>query len=584
MSGATTLERTLQHCVRPADLDRIHELLADLFSDAGDVDGRDRIGFELAVIEVAGNIAEHSLQTPDFTCDLVVRVGPDRLEAEFHDSGQELQVDLDDAEMPDEMAESGRGLAIARAAVSELTYRREGAGNTWLIRRDRTAVEPTPSVANPRRLKAAQAAQAAPPKPGIVLVVEDDPDLGGFLRAALERKVDRKVQLAENALLAMKILSEESVDVLVTDIQMPGMTGLEMVSKVRQSFPALPIIMMTAHASVEYAISALRHQVDEFLVKPVSAAELVPKVKDLAARGAAARQTARALLNVDPAATAEAEMVRLEREMLQDLAGTMGLENSLSQQLEQAAKVQRDLLPRSAPVLAGWDLAGTCVPSFAIGGDFFDWYPNDGGVEFVVADVMGKGIPAALVTATVRAVMRGIDLTGGPGASIRSAAKALTHDLEETGTFVTMFLGQLDGATGTLRYADAGHGLSLHVRADGSVRQLLSDDLPLGIEPGGPSPRGEYVITLAPGDSLVSFSDGLFDLLGGDHEAIAEIASIISSASSSAQIIERVRDLAADNTLIDDVTVVALRRDRPGTASPGPSRPPGVPIATTEEP
>ena len=576
MSAATTLERTLQHCVQPADLDRIHELLADLFSDAGDVDGRDRIGFELAVIEVAGNIAEHSSRSPGFTCDLVVRIQPDRLEAEFRDSGEEITVDLDDAQLPDDLAESGRGLAIARAAVSELTYLREGSENTWRIRRDRTVVEPAPSVANPRRLKAAQ---TAAPRPGIVLVVEDDPDLGGFLRAALERKVDRKVRLAENALLAMKILSEESVDVLLTDIQMPGMTGLEMVSKVRQSFPALPIIMMTAHASVDYAISALRHQVDEFLVKPVSAAQLVPKVKDLAARGAAARQTARALANADPAATAEAEMVRLEREMLQDLANTMGLQTSLSQQLEQAAKVQRDLLPRKAPVLAGWDLAGTCVPSFAIGGDFYDWYPRAGGVEFVVADVMGKGIPAALVTATVRAVMRGVDLSAGPGQSMRTAAALLTHDLEETGTFVTMFLGQLDGASGTLRYADAGHGLSLHVRADGSVGQLVSDDLPLGVETGVPGAmsRGEREITLEPGDSLVSFSDGLFDLLGGDRQAIDEIAAIISGARSCTDIIDRVTALASGNTLIDDVTVVALRRD-----SSVPALTTTVPIVTEE--
>src|SRR5512141_2961315 len=117
---------------------------------------------------------------------------------------------------------------------------------------------------------------------GIVLVVEDDADLGAFLREALRRRIDRPVVLAADGREALRILGETAVDVLVTDIQMPGMTGLELVEQVRVTQPALPIIMMTAHASVDYAVSALRHQVDEFLVKPVAAAELVPKVKELA--------------------------------------------------------------------------------------------------------------------------------------------------------------------------------------------------------------------------------------------------------------------------------------------------------------
>ncbi len=561
MTGAPVIERTLQHCVRPADLDRIHQMLADLWSDDGAVDGQDRIGFELAVIEVAGNIAEHNLQAPGFECDVVVRIQPDQLEAEFSDTGALVEIDLESAEMPDEMMEHGRGLALAKAAVDELTYRRFGGINTWRIRRRRRVPDPAPSPGDARRTRAT--GSNGSPTPGIVLVVEDDADLGGFMRAALERRVDRPVRLAGDALVALQILSQEAVDVVITDIQMPGMTGLEMVSQIRQTHPALPIVVMTAHASVDYAIDALRHQVDEFLVKPISATTLVPRIKELAARGAAARQTARALANIDPSLSAEADVMRVEREMLQDLSDTMGQPESLSRQLERAAQVQRDLLPRNAPRMAGWDLAGTCVPSFAIGGDFFDWYSTDTAVEFTVADVMGKGIPAALVTATVRAVIRGIDRSAGPAASLRSAALALAEDLSETGTFVTMFLGRVDGSTGELRYADAGHGLSLHVRAGGRFSQLVSQDLPLGIDLGGPGDPtwSENVITLAPGETVVSFSDGLFDLLGGDKQAIADVAAIVSSSPDCAGIIQRVTELAGNTTLIDDVTVVAVRRD-----------------------
>jgi serine phosphatase RsbU (regulator of sigma subunit) len=397
------------------------------------------------------------------------------------------------------------------------------------------------------------------PTAGIVLVAEDDPDLGGFLQAALQRKSSRVVRLVVNGREALEVLAHELVDVLVTDIQMPGMTGLELVHEIRKTQPALPIIMMTAHASLDYAVEALRHQVDEFLVKPVAAAELVPKVKELAERGAAARQTARALADIDTSSSDQAEVNRQERQMLVDLATVMGQQTSLSQQLERAAQVQQDLLPHTAPSLPGYDFAGACVPSFAVGGDFYDWYPTAAGVEFTVADVMGKGIPAAIVTATVRAVVRGIDRDKGPAVCLQTAAAALQGDLEETGTFVTVFYGRLDGPTNTLCYADAGHGMALHVAADGSFQHLAGADLPMGILRD--TTWGETTVTLRPGETLICFSDGLFDLLGGTIDAFTDVAAIVAGSKSCAEVVDRVKVLAAAEVLIDDVTVVVVRRN-----------------------
>jgi serine phosphatase RsbU (regulator of sigma subunit) len=330
----------------------------------------------------------------------------------------------------------------------------------------------------------------------------------------------------------------------------------------------LPIVMMTAHASIDYAVAALRHQVDEFLTKPVSAAALVPKVRELADRGAAARRTARALAAVDPETAEPAEASRAERQMLRDLAAVMGQQTSLSQQLEHAAKVQRDLLPRSNPELAGYQFAAACVPSFAIGGDFYDWYAENGGVEFAVADVMGKGIPAALVTATVRAVLRGVSKGQGPGHAMRLAADELRGDLGETGTFVTVFLARLDPATGEVRYADAGHGLGLHVRASGGYQQLVSDALPLGIDVTlgrEATPWPETGLWLAPGDRLICFSDGLFDLLGGTKESIDAVATVVAGATDCDDVIRRIVELTGQGTLIDDVTIVAVGRDGEST-------------------
>jgi DNA-binding response OmpR family regulator len=394
--------------------------------------------------------------------------------------------------------------------------------------------------------------------PGVVVVAEDDPDLGAFLQAALQRRSGLTVRLVENGRDALSVMSEELVDVLVTDIQMPGMTGMELVREVRNTQPALPIIMMTAHASLDYAVEALRHQVDEFLVKPIAAAELVPKVKALALRGAAARQTARALGAIDPAAHDPADVTRLERQMLLDLATVMGQQTSLSQQLERAAQVQQDLLPRQSPVLSGYEMAGACVPSFAIGGDFFDWYVAEDCVEFTVADVMGKGIPAAIVTATVRAVMRGVERGRGPVVALQTAAVALLYDLEKTGTFVTVFHARLQGSTGQLSYADAGHGMTLLVHPDGRFERLGSEGMPLGVDRD--SEWCEKTATVEPGDWVVSFSDGLFDLLGGTSAAFTDIATLVSTSTTPAEAVDRIRAVAATEVLIDDVTVVVLHR------------------------
>ena len=106
-----------------------------------------------------------------------------------------------------------------------------------------------------------------------VLVAEDDRDLAEFARTVLSRRPGVEVTVAVDGREALAAVERDGVDLLFTDIEMPGLTGLELVERARQRDPDMPIVMMTAHASVDYAITALRQQVDEFLVKPVSAAQ-----------------------------------------------------------------------------------------------------------------------------------------------------------------------------------------------------------------------------------------------------------------------------------------------------------------------
>jgi len=122
-----------------------------------------------------------------------------------------------------------------------------------------------------------------------VVIVEDDPDVALYTKTVLEKRADCVVITLADPRLAANAVAEFQPDVLLTDIEMPGMSGLDLIAQVRQIKPGLPVIVMTAHASVDYAITALRHDANEFLTKPVSSADLVAHVTRLAT---AARQAA----------------------------------------------------------------------------------------------------------------------------------------------------------------------------------------------------------------------------------------------------------------------------------------------------
>ena len=353
-----------------------------------------------------------------------------------------------------------------------------------------------------------------------VLVIDDDPDVAEYTRIVLEKRAGCRVLAVNNPQQAAAAAADFLPDVVVTDIEMPGMTGFELITQLRGAHPGLPVVVMTAHVSLEYAMQSFRSEADEFLTKPVKSAQLVATVLKLAERW----RTSQAASN----------------------------------ELGRAAEVQRGLLPAQLVSLPGYHLVGGCAPARAVGGDFFDWYPVDGGAVFSLADVMGKGIGAAIIAATVRAVLRSAARDTDMSRSVVSAAAALEPDLDQAGAFVTLFHARLDTDSGSIRYVDAGHGLSLVVRAAGGTKRLRTTSLPLGM--GLEVGWREHTVELEPGDTLVSVSDGVLDLWGGDLGSLDEVESIVRSAPNAQHIVDSLLALAASGAE-DDVTVVVLRRD-----------------------
>ncbi|MEZ0339569.1 SpoIIE family protein phosphatase [Mycobacterium sp. pV006] len=251
-----------------------------------------------------------------------------------------------------------------------------------------------------------------------------------------------------------------------------------------------------------------------------------------------------------------------QRETFVELAAWAQRELQSSDDLARAATVQRQLLPPALGDLPGYRVCALCLPAFAVGGDFYDHYPVHDGMIFTVADVMGKGLGAAILTATVRSALRGatraVDRarTGDLAEAVNTTYVQICDDLDSTQSFVTLFHLKLRTDDGTVTYVDAGHGLAAVVRHDGRVQPLNSDGLPLGVLVDDRWTIRE--VSLEPGDMLVVASDGMLDLVGDD---IPATLSFLARYRDPAEMCAQARRLQDRQAPLDDVTLVAIRRE-----------------------
>jgi PAS domain S-box-containing protein len=230
----------------------------------------------------------------------------------------------------------------------------------------------------------------------------------------------------------------------------------------------------------------------------------------------------------------------------------------LDSEFQRAAEVQAQMLPHAAPEVAGYEFASTCLPARQVGGDFFDWFVEDNRVRISLGDVMGKGMAAALQTATVRAALRTVSYLSVSDV-VETVNRGLSPDLIRTDSFVTLFHAALEPETGRLTYIDAGHGMAFVQRQNGRVDPLRQHALPLGILVDAEYPVG--TTTLEPGDTLVIYSDGLPDArpdLPLDVEGVAaQIGDLPDAQTKLEQLVSLVSDIQARP---DDLTLILLHR------------------------
>jgi sigma-B regulation protein RsbU (phosphoserine phosphatase) len=240
----------------------------------------------------------------------------------------------------------------------------------------------------------------------------------------------------------------------------------------------------------------------------------------------------------------------------------------MERELQMAREVQVSLIPASTPVIPGWDLAACWKPAHEVSGDFYDFIPiSDGKYGIVVADVSDKGMPAALFMALSRSVIRSI---AGQHARLDEEISKANHliwrdSLE--GMFITLFYALLRPDSGDVTYVNAGHNPPLLLRSKSMLFETLSrTGMAAGVE--DKTAYAQVTLTLAAGDYLVMFTDGVTDAQIGDAPPFGEehlMATILKHTGKSAQgmidaIEKEVCEFSGGGEPVDDLTLLIARR------------------------
>jgi predicted ester cyclase len=249
---------------------------------------------------------------------------------------------------------------------------------------------------------------------------------------------------------------------------------------------------------------------------------------------------------------------RLEQEMRE--------RELLEHELRVARRIQQALLPKAVPRLEGWKITHYYRPAREVGGDFYDFLELPSGrLGLVVGDATGHGVPAAVLMASTRSVLRAVAQRRGtaPGRVLAEANEILYPDVPPN-TFVTCLYGILDPSSGRLSYANAGHTLPCCRRHDGLATELRARGMPLGLMPGMGYEEKEAV--LEAGDSTLFYSDGLIEAHNSEHEmfGIPRLRSLLTEEATDAKdltafLLEELERFTGEGwRQEDDITLVML--------------------------
>lgn len=382
-----------------------------------------------------------------------------------------------------------------------------------------------------------------------ILSVDDEPDLEVLLSHYFRRKIRKgeyEFTFAHNGLEALKLMVEHSdFDIVLSDINMPEMDGLTLLSKINElRNPAQKCIMVSAYGDMKNIRTAMNRGAFDFATKPID-------MEDLS-------------LTIEKAVEEVNYIKQTQREHLQ-------LE-SIQSDLAVAGEIQKAILPcrfPPFPEITDLDIYASMTPAKEIGGDFYDFFRLDEDrIGLVIADVSGKGVPAALFMAVSNTLLRSIALTKDNSRECIEELNRLICRVNVNSMFVTVFYGILNHRTGALDYTNGGHNPAYVLRGKNGELERLGHFPNLVIGGFEDFSYKSESAQLDPGDSLFLYTDGITEAFDAKDEAFGDERledSLVELYHDDAKtIIEGVYadlgEFIGDRTQSDDITMLVVKR------------------------
>lgn len=382
--------------------------------------------------------------------------------------------------------------------------------------------------------------------PTNILVVDDEPDLELLISQKFRKKVrnnEFNFTFAHNGVEALAKLADNNVDIVLTDLNMPEMDGLTLISKLREQYPNTKSVIISAYGDMVNIRKALNHGAFDFLTKPIDFEDLEITIGKTIVEVLALKQA------------------ELDREKL----------SIIERELDIAFQIQSSMVPRNFPAFPDrdeFDIFAKMYPAKHVGGDFFDFFLiDDYHLYFVIGDVSGKGVPAALFMAMSRTLIKATALKGvPPDICLDDVNKILNLD-NESSMFVTVFAGVLNTFTGEVKYCNAGHNPPYLIKKDGGVEELESTNsiaLAITAEENLFSSKS---IMLHPGDAIFLYTDGVTEATDSENILFSDnrLHNFLKTVSESSptdivnNVIEQVNAYSSDVMQADDITAMCFK-------------------------
>lgn len=394
----------------------------------------------------------------------------------------------------------------------------------------------------------------------IFLVVDDDAMVRKIVAKGLAALNPAEVLEVEDGLAAQALLVKTPIDVVVTDVLMPNMTGLELMKWAQQHCPEPLWIVLSGLETFDAAVDALQLGAFDFLGKPPEVQRVRVAVRNALDQIELVRERRRLYQQIERSNAQLAEKVlQLEQvcHMLEEQAAV------IQSDLDRAEVIQHALLPQEPPELDGWCLETLYRSGSSVGGDLYDVITLDQHhLGLVIADAAGHGVAAAMMSVLFKLRLNLIDRDGGlktPGEVLGSLNRKLGKNLSAPGAFITAAYVLLDQRSGRAQFASAGHPPCIWTSPAGESRQLTRTGPALGLDAAADYQQSEF--QLAAGDRLLLYTDGVLGSGSGaacPDDLARTLCSSIDRIDLPGTLYRAATQEAAGER--DDITMILLER------------------------